>query len=347
MRTEISCMRIAAAFAVVLIHVSTGVVIATGCASLSGQLFNCVARWAVPLFVMISGALLLDDSKPESICRFYSRKALRLVPPLLLWNAVYFRFMYWGAHLSVAQAVDIAVYKGGFYWHLWYLPMALGLYLITPLVRPCVARCPRRIQLATLALFFLGAAVYLLAAEDPFGGVPTIAMCVPFLGYYVLGRCLSTLRVGRSTAWTCAALFLLAYGCTVGANCLLAERSRFVHPFSPTVLVMSVSVFLMSRHWLGGRDWGCNPWVHRLAGATLGIYLVHPLVIHTLHRFSISETWLPWLSIPLLTVAVFLISLTLCLAWAQARSLVQHTWNALRTERIAAGVNYGVRNSRA
>ncbi len=347
MRTEISCMRIAAAFAVVLLHMSAGVIFSGPGVNVSGEVFNCLGRWAVPLFVMISGALLLTDSKQESISRFYSKKAMKLVPPLLLWNVIYFRFMYWGAHLSVAQAADIAIYKGGFYWHLWYLPMALGLYLITPFVKPCIARCPRRILLAALALFLLAMSVYLLAAKDPFGDLPTIALCIPFLGYYVLGHCLNDVRVGKRTGWICLVLFLGAYACTLGANCLLGERSRFVHPFSPTVLVMCVSVFLMCQCWLRGRDWGHSQWLHRMAGTTLGIYLVHPLVIHTLHRFPISETRLPWLSIPLLAVLVFLISLALCLAWAQARSLVRHAWSAPRIERIATGVEYGVRNSRA
>jgi surface polysaccharide O-acyltransferase-like enzyme len=344
-RTEISCMRVVAAFAVVLIHVS-GVAVGKTDPGLwiPGQVFNCLGRWAVPVFVMISGALLLNSSKHEPLAHFYSKRVLKLVPLLLVWNAVYFRFMYWGDHLSIAQAWKIALYKGGFYVHLWYLPMALGLYLMTPLLRFSLGRAPRRILPPVLALFFLTLFVCSLAIEIPWGRLPTIALSVPFLGYYVLGHWLDTVRTGRSTGVLCVVLFLVAYASTVGGNCLWVDHTGFEHPFSPTVCAMAVSVFLLFRHWFSGTDSGGDQWLNRLGGAALGVYLVHPLVLHTIHRFSTCETRLPWLSIPLLTVAVFLISVVVTLSWARGKLLVRHTWIILKSEKTAPVVDGSVRN---
>ena len=265
------------------------------------------------------------------------------MPPLLLWNAVYFRFMYWGDHLSIAQAGEIALYKGGFYWHLWYLPMVLGLYLMTPVLRLCLGRVSRRILLPVLALFFGMLFVYLLTARSPFDRLPAFALSVPFLGYYLLGYCLDTARPGRRTGPLCIAVFLAAYVCTVGAKYLAANQGRFEHPFSPTVCAMAVSIFLLFRCWFSGRDSGRDQWLNSLAGAALGIYLVHPLVLHTIHRFSSIDTRVPWLAIPLMTVAVFLISLVLSLSWARGKWLFQHAWVVLKSEKPAPVVDYGVR----
>lgn len=326
MRTQISFMRVAAAFAVVLIHVTAGATTGTDPHSeCIGQAFTSLGRWAVPLFVMISGAMLLNSSKRESPLQFYSRRALKIVPPLLFWNAVYFRFMYWGADLTFAQAADIVIYKGGFYWHLWYLPMILGLYLLTPLLRAGVRRISRRRLLPLVVAFCLAVCTGYLAGGDLFDRIPTIALSIPFLSYFVLGYCLDGIHVGRRMVPACLALFLLAWAGTVAGDRLAGDFGRFQDPFSPTVFVMAASLFLAFRGWFDQRDTGRPAWLHRLAGATMGVYLVHPLVIHTIHRFSIPDLPTPWLSIPVWTVVVFIASLVVSLAWARVVQPVRRT----------------------
>src|SRR5216117_2766854 len=58
----------AAALAVVILHVSAGVVRGvsdvTSAAWWIGNIVDSAMRWCVPVFVMISGALLLDPAKP-------------------------------------------------------------------------------------------------------------------------------------------------------------------------------------------------------------------------------------------------------------------------------------------
>lgn len=46
--------------------------------------------WVVPVFVMISGALILGSRMAtESPARFYRRRALRLVPAIIAWHLIY------------------------------------------------------------------------------------------------------------------------------------------------------------------------------------------------------------------------------------------------------------------
>ncbi|GAB4461904.1 MAG: hypothetical protein Kow0070_20170 [Anaerolineales bacterium] len=51
------------------------------------NVLGILARSAVPVFVMVSGALLLGKS--YSIGAFYKKRALRLIPPIIFWNLVY------------------------------------------------------------------------------------------------------------------------------------------------------------------------------------------------------------------------------------------------------------------
>ena len=58
------------------------------------NLLNSASRFAVPLFVMISGALLLGRNL--TIVEFYKKRAIRLLPAIIVWN-----LFYAGLHVGV------------------------------------------------------------------------------------------------------------------------------------------------------------------------------------------------------------------------------------------------------
>ncbi len=75
-------LRMISAMAVVLIHVSCKgwVKIPIGAPGWWGSNFwDGATRWAVPIFVMISGALMLDPAKKFSIKKIYSKNILRMI----------------------------------------------------------------------------------------------------------------------------------------------------------------------------------------------------------------------------------------------------------------------------
>jgi len=67
LQIQLELLRIGAAAAVVLLHVAAGVVLHpddTLAQWWAGNIAEVVSRWGVPMFVMISGALLLGDRRP-------------------------------------------------------------------------------------------------------------------------------------------------------------------------------------------------------------------------------------------------------------------------------------------
>ena len=50
-------------------------------------------RFAVPVFVMTSGAVLLG--KPYTLDEFYKKRAVRLIPPTIFWNLDIWVCMLW------------------------------------------------------------------------------------------------------------------------------------------------------------------------------------------------------------------------------------------------------------
>jgi surface polysaccharide O-acyltransferase-like enzyme len=82
--------RIFAVFAVIVLHVSAIVVVGIkdfyDLQWWFGNIYDSMVRWCVPVFVMISGALLLSEAKTESISIFYKKRILRLLTPTLFWS---------------------------------------------------------------------------------------------------------------------------------------------------------------------------------------------------------------------------------------------------------------------
>ena len=83
-----------AAVAVVMLHgaatvVSDPAAYGSGAPGWRPTCTTPAARWCVPVFVMISGALLLDPERPQDARRFYSRRVARICAPLLFWTLFY------------------------------------------------------------------------------------------------------------------------------------------------------------------------------------------------------------------------------------------------------------------
>lgn len=84
--------RILAIFAVIVVHVGAKVVGENTIGSeywWYGNIFESLARWCVPVFVMISGALLLDPNKKEDLLTFYRKRLHRIFIPFLFWSVIY------------------------------------------------------------------------------------------------------------------------------------------------------------------------------------------------------------------------------------------------------------------
>src|SRR5947209_17248353 len=49
------------------------------------NVWDCLTRWAVPCYIMLSGALLLDPARGETPRDFYRKRLARIGVPLVFW----------------------------------------------------------------------------------------------------------------------------------------------------------------------------------------------------------------------------------------------------------------------
>ena len=129
-------LRVAATLAVVILHLSGGWISEVPVASGAWRVFNVydgLTRWCVPVFVMLSGMFLLDPKKSLSYRSLFFRQILRIVVALVVWSVVYGLFALFlnGTPLTLSALMQILreLVWGKLHYHLWFLPMIVGLYL--------------------------------------------------------------------------------------------------------------------------------------------------------------------------------------------------------------------------
>lgn len=98
---SVDFIRIIAAIEVVAIHV-TDVLIAYknyfgGLSWWYATFINGLSRMSVPLFIIVSGYLLLDEYHKESDRTFLKKRLRRVGIPLLIWSVFYF----FGIHIGI------------------------------------------------------------------------------------------------------------------------------------------------------------------------------------------------------------------------------------------------------
>ena len=88
-------LRILAVFAVMMLHVSATGFYSNPVQSFTWQVVNfvnfyeCMVRWAVPVFVMVSGMFLLNPQKEITLSKLYRKNIFRIVMALITWGLFY------------------------------------------------------------------------------------------------------------------------------------------------------------------------------------------------------------------------------------------------------------------
>jgi surface polysaccharide O-acyltransferase-like enzyme len=293
------------------------------------NLYYSLTRPCVPLFVMLSGALLLTPTKVNEPIRIFFRKRLsRIGLPLLFWGMVYFAWRRFANHEAITLNSIVLGFFGGAgypYFHFWFLYMLIGLYLVTPILRVLVCYASQKILEYFIILWFVGTAVVpMLGSFTSIYVSSLFFIATGWIGYFVLG---AFLRRARIRSWILFLLLLAGLIWTVVGNWSVATSAGatglvstiFADYLSANVILASASLFLLlcavPIDKLGNQWQRTHRLVSRVGQDSLAIYLLHVMVLEVLGEkglfgFNLGLATLnPILGIPLLSLLVLLVSL--------------------------------------
>ncbi len=295
-----------------------------------GNLYDSLSRWCIPLFIMLSGAMLLGKTHENSLGVFFKKRFWRVAVPFLIWSVLYFLWRIYVKKEELALSSFFPLFfTGPLYYHLWFLYLIIGLYMLTPVLSLYLSCADRTNVLYFLALWFImdsilpfaeslsGIKVYLST-----GAATTV---FKFVGYFVLGYFLRSLQLRPLKIVLFLFLFLLAFFITAYGTYYVTVRKNagifdgiFYEYFNFNVFLMSVSVYLIGKSikypaFLLKCE-GRFGMFRAIAACVPGIYLIHAMLIEAAKKgmpgFTFSQDILPPAAgIPVFALGIFLAAL--------------------------------------
>ncbi len=324
----ISNLRVFATLTVIMLHCAAGGIYLMGKIPSSWwwicNASNAFGRFAVPVFVMLSGYLLLG--KYKNLTEFLSKRFSRIFVPFFLWTII---FMLWGNYFGIISAektkfevVDILkkILMGGAggSGHLWFVYMLLGLYLFSPVISRWITQATSQEIKFFLIMWFIACTIY--PYFEKFLGIKInfeIRYFSGYVGYFVLGYFLGNLQINlpqSKVGLMALAVFLISwvitfigiYFSTVSNN--KAYESSLFDYLSPSVILMSISAFLTFKNLLNVEF--LPTLTAQLDKFSYGMYLMHLIPMKTLSRqFQINFKWIH----PSIGIATqFILTATIC-----------------------------------
>jgi surface polysaccharide O-acyltransferase-like enzyme len=284
----------------------------------TADVYGAIGYLGVPLFVILSGALLLDPVKAdESMSLFFRKRFVRVGLPLIFWTLIFFVWTF-AIHQNPFTIFNIQQgLLSGSYPILWFLYMLIGLYLITPILRVLVKHIDRKKFTLLLALWFAGTVITpFIHTFTNFDFNPLMFVFTDWVGYFLLGIYLLNTKMRPAITYLAAGFGLLA--AILGAWIVTAtygeQYTGYFHGYlSFNMIIASGALFLLlisipqSRVESQGRR--LNGIIKWIGQNTLPIYVIHIIVLESfqlgLLGFSLPYTGNLIVDAPINTIIVF------------------------------------------
>jgi len=292
----------------------------------SAYLFK-VFETSVPLFVMLSGALLLGKS--ESYFSFFKKRSIKVLIPWVIWTIIYMLFFYILKDKYIISNYFISgnslatwskFFLIQFFTGLWFLPLIFGIYLITPAIRIFIQGA-KKVDIAYVLLlwFLLISLLPWILSNSLFPNWLPLFIYAPiqYSGYFILGYILiekSGERFLKVPIW---------YGIPLLALFFILPISSFIEPATilGTTLIF-IYLYSASNYIEKKITPKMRGLIYRISSASLGIYVVHALFVYYFNVNSIISSDSNNLNI-FYTLLIFIISLIFVLV-LQKIPIIKH-----------------------
>ena len=281
--------------------------------NLWGSAYNSFTRPAIPLFMMVTGILLLPTQMDMS--SFYKKRVSRVLVPFLVWSVLYNLFPWFTGLLNcdpetihiffkwadTSQAFGDALRNilmipfnfSAFAVQMWYVYLLIGIYLYIPVFSAWVEKSDKRSQRIFLAIWAVSLFVpylrnYLTAnlfGECSWNEFGLFYYFAGFSGYMLLGYHLVKypLQMSKVSKYALAAMaFAIGYAVTLigfkNATAVEGQSEAMVELFftycSPNVALMTFAVFLIAKD-LRFENKRVNRFISQFSICTFGIWMCH------------------------------------------------------------------------
>ena len=237
-----------------------------------------ILRVAVPIFIMISGALILNKDK-EITWNKIKKNTIRMILILATFGfsfALIESVMNNGLNISAITEAGRNLIEEKTWGHMWYIYMLIGLYILTPLLKAYTDKTSKQdysnlINILTVAIIIIPSVNWLTKSH-----ITTFYLknqITLYVYYYLLGQ-----YIMRYTPKKKYAIIGLALAIITLLLCgLLTDHHLTGNKYgSLPIAILAISIFSLSKE----KKWKSNKLVSTIAKQSLGIYILHMFFIH-------------------------------------------------------------------
>lgn len=314
-------IRILAGIGVVLLHVTDPFIAYPPYSGIGGSswwilnLVNALFRVSVPLFIMLSGFLLLDLTREMNFKQFYKRRLARIGIPVAFWVVFYF---IWMAILGYGGGIEDAIHKTLTVNldHLYFLVIILELYFVTPLLYIFMKNTDNKTHKVLLgsALVFtlvLGTVSALYPKEKVNTSQNIVTIFLPYVYYFLVGYFLRRQNISWKHAISLSIVYVyLTLFIAIASGGVIASYFRQYNsvPLVLMTLISFVVLMQFNKISLLSEKPIVRKSIQYIASLIFGVYLVHMLIIQVMDKYlpvipgNVSSPM--WLIVLLKTAAV-------------------------------------------
>ncbi len=312
-------LNIAACFAVIVLHCSgTFFTYEADSVWKLSLLLQVLARWAVLVFLMLTGANLLSYREKYSTAVFFKKRLIRTFLPFLLWSVVWLVWRVYEGQIQIAGARDVitAFTNNGCQNIYWFFYMLFPIYLAIPVISPLFCRENiRRIRYFYLMILFFTAVLPLFTyyTKIPVSTDFAFPLTAGNFGFVILGwlmartefRIWQRLLIWLSGILGAVWMYFGAYR-DIALSAEHTVQSDFLSYNSLPTVAMSAAVFLLIKSipWQKLEHTFFASALRTLAGASFGVYLIHLFPIQYMNRVFSNHSAAYMLMMPFFVYAI-------------------------------------------
>lgn len=292
-RCDYDVLRVCSMLGVIYLHVAVGAL-----RDLDNQVlwnfsnfFACLFTPAVPLFFMMSGALLLREEKTADLGFLFRKRLPKVLLPMLVFTAIIFLYSTLrGNGADVLRRLSHLLNTPAVMPY-WFLYALIPIYLISPMLKKMtdgLTDAHWNYMMALWVLLTLGLFTVRIFVPAEYELVFTehwtlnLNMVGGYLGYFLLGAYLDRWEKLPSSkvlaAVVAAMLALSVLGTRWDTYTLMYYSDRFTNYLTLFTMVLSSAIFLLAKSCLGRRE-EKGRLLPLLSGVSFPVYLIHPLAI--------------------------------------------------------------------
>lgn len=320
-------LRVIATFFVIIIHVAGFSLGDVEFKSIDWEIINIfysLTSCAVPIFVMVSGALFLNPKKDISIEIIFKKYIFRILIVFIFWSLFYSLL----SNINVVLHENIRVILPNLlesffigHFHLWFLYMIIGLYVTVPILKLIVSNkliCEYfiLISIITVGVLPLIQKLELFEFTTVITKKMNLNLFLGFVGYFIAGFYFVNYQIEKKLKYSLLFLAVLSMIISVLSMSFLSINANntvigVYDNLNINTMLVASALFILVKEIFGFKLFKNSfiKLINEISNVSFGIYLIHVFYLSILFKLKlhliINNTVI---SIICITFLVFLLS---------------------------------------